>query len=66
MALRLPVFQPVLPKSSEPGQRLSIPLTVRSRLAGDDVVGMANGEAFNIDVTPPRVVEPLDSVRSKD
>ena len=63
--LLLPVFHPILAKGSQPRERLSITLAVRSRFACDDVVGMADGKTFDFDTAFPGIFEPLDPIRGK-
>src|SRR5207244_438503 len=58
--------QPEFAESAQPGQRLAIPQPVRRDLARDDVVEVAHGETFDVDVAPPGVLEALDAVRGED
>ena len=58
--------QPILAKRSQAGQRFAILLPIRCRLAGDDVVNVADGKAFDLDVATPRILEPFDAVGCED
>ena len=53
---------PVVAEGSKARKALAILDAIRRCLAGDDVIGMADGEAFNIDVPRPGIVETLDPI----
>jgi hypothetical protein len=64
-AALLLLLQPI-PKFQKPRQRFPVLLTVRRLLAADDVVNAANGESANVNVSPPSILKPIDSIRRKD
>ena len=57
---------PVLAEGQQARERIPIPLTVAGRLAGNDVVQMADGETLDLDAPLPGVFEALDPIRRED
>jgi len=58
--------QPIVSEAAQPSERFPILGAVRGRLAGDDVVGMANGEFVHYNTPSPGVSEPLNAVGGKN
>jgi len=54
---------PILSKGPQTGQRLAVSGSVGGGFAGDDVVGVADGETLDLDPTLPGVFKALNAVR---
>jgi hypothetical protein len=57
---------PVFPERPQSRKGLTVLLSFRRRLAGDDVVEVADRETVDLHTPPPRILESLDAIGSED
>src|SRR5205814_1055559 len=62
----LATLLPIVPEGFETPERLAILRPVGCLLAGNNVIGMTNGEPVDIDMPAPGFLEPFNSVRGED